>query len=172
MSHAQELQIDARVSDADIAAFERDGVVCIRGLFGPAEIETGRKGIDSNIAAPSPRAKVASAPGDPGYFLEDFCNWQENPHYRDLIFNTSVGEIAGRLMGAQRTRLYHDHLLVKEPNTAARTPWHQDQPYYNIDGLQNCSMWAPMDPVRPRAAPPRPPARPGRRWAGTAPRRK
>jgi hypothetical protein len=28
-----------------------------------------------------------------------------------------------------------------------RTPWHQDQPYYNVDGQQNCSMWLPVDPV-------------------------
>ncbi|KZY43371.1 phytanoyl-CoA dioxygenase [Roseovarius sp. HI0049] len=130
-----------------MAEFQRDGVVCIRGLFTPEEVETGRRGIDANVAAPSPRAKVASAPGDPGYFLEDFCNWQDNPQYHDLIFKTGIGEVAGRLMGARTTRLYHDHLLVKEPNTSARTPWHQDQPYYNIDGMQNCSMWAPMDPV-------------------------
>jgi ectoine hydroxylase-related dioxygenase (phytanoyl-CoA dioxygenase family) len=44
-------------------------------------------------------------------------------------------------------RLYHDHVLVKEPGTRTTTPWHQDQPYYNIDGHQNVSMWLPLDPV-------------------------
>ena len=38
-------------------------------------------------------------------------------------------------------------MLTKEPGTRARTPWHQDQPYYNISGLQNCSFWIPVDPV-------------------------
>ena len=38
-------------------------------------------------------------------------------------------------------------ILVKEPNTRQRTPWHQDQPYYNIEGSQNVSMWIPVDPV-------------------------
>jgi hypothetical protein len=28
-----------------------------------------------------------------------------------------------------------------------RTPWHQDQPYYNIDGFQTASFWIPLDPV-------------------------
>jgi Phytanoyl-CoA dioxygenase (PhyH) len=45
------------------------------------------------------------------------------------------------------TRLFHDHVLVKEPGTTARTPWHQDQPYYCIDGAQNVSFWIPLDPV-------------------------
>ena len=44
-------------------------------------------------------------------------------------------------------RLFHDHLLVKEPGTLDRTPWHQDQPYYCIDGSQTVSFWIPLDPV-------------------------
>jgi len=50
-------------------------------------------------------------------------------------------------MNASVVRLYHDHLLVKEPGTRQRTPWHQDQPYYNIEGRMSASMWLPMDPV-------------------------
>jgi ectoine hydroxylase-related dioxygenase (phytanoyl-CoA dioxygenase family) len=53
----------------------------------------------------------------------------------------------GELMGSERVRLFHDHLLVKEAGTAQRTPWHQDQPYYNVEGTQTCSMWMPVDPV-------------------------
>jgi ectoine hydroxylase-related dioxygenase (phytanoyl-CoA dioxygenase family) len=51
-------------------------------------------------------------------------------------------------MRSRSVRLYHDHMLTKEPGTRARTPWHQDQPYYNVDGRQNVSFWIPVDPVR------------------------
>ena len=44
--------------------------------------------------------------------------------------------------------LYHDHMLTKEPGTRQATPWHQDQPYYYVDGTQNVSFWIPVDPVR------------------------
>ena len=50
-------------------------------------------------------------------------------------------------MGGSDVRLFHDHVLVKEPGTQQPTPWHQDQPYYNVDGVENCSMWTPVDPV-------------------------
>jgi ectoine hydroxylase-related dioxygenase (phytanoyl-CoA dioxygenase family) len=50
-------------------------------------------------------------------------------------------------MQSHSVRLYHDHMLTKEPGTRARTPWHQDQPYYNIEGRQNASFWIPVDPV-------------------------
>jgi ectoine hydroxylase-related dioxygenase (phytanoyl-CoA dioxygenase family) len=39
-------------------------------------------------------------------------------------------------------------MLTKEPGTRTATPWHQDQPYYNVSGRQNASFWIPVDPVR------------------------
>ena len=128
-------------------AFRADGALVLRGLLLPPEVELLRAGIDANLAHPSPRAKVASQPGDPGWFLEDFCCWQENARYREFIFGSALGAVAAGLMGSRVARLYHDHMLTKEPGTRARTPWHQDQPYYNIQGTQNCSFWIPVDPV-------------------------
>ena len=95
-----------------------------------------------------PRAKVASRPDDPGFFIEDFCCWQENGAYRRVIFDSPLAAAAGLLMASRQVRLYHDHMLTKEPGTRQRTPWHQDQPYYNIEGRQNVSFWIPVDPVR------------------------
>jgi ectoine hydroxylase-related dioxygenase (phytanoyl-CoA dioxygenase family) len=135
------------IDDESVAAFQRDGAVCIRQLFSPEEMQTLRRGIDANLAALSPRAKVASAADDPGYFVEDFCNWQDNEHYRRFIFDSPLAETAGRLMQSSTARLYHDHMLTKEPGTRQPTPWHQDQPYYNIEGRQNVSFWIPVDAV-------------------------
>lgn len=135
------------VSDADVEAFQRDGAVVLRGLLTPEEVVLLRRGIDANLAHPSPRAKVASRPEDPGHFIEDFCCWQENEAYRQLIFGSALGRTGARLMRSRTARLHHDHMLTKEPGTEARTPWHQDQPYYNISGFQNCSFWLPVDPV-------------------------
>ena len=130
-----------------VDAFQADGAVVLRQLLTPAEVELLEAGIEENLARPSPRAKVASSRDDPGYFVEDFCCWQENTAYRRVIFDSRIGEVGGRLMRSRTGRLYHDHMLTKEPGTHARTPWHQDQPYYNIVGTQNCSFWIPVDPV-------------------------
>jgi ectoine hydroxylase-related dioxygenase (phytanoyl-CoA dioxygenase family) len=135
------------IDAATIERFQRDGAACIRGLFRPEEVAALRVGIDENLAHPSPRAKVASGADDPGRFVEDFCNWQDNAAYRRFIFDSALPETAGRLMRSTTARLYHDHMLTKEPGTKTATPWHQDQPYYNIDGRQNISFWIPVDPV-------------------------
>jgi ectoine hydroxylase-related dioxygenase (phytanoyl-CoA dioxygenase family) len=133
--------------DAAVQDFARDGAVCLRGALSAEMIALLRQGIDANIAAPSPRAKVASRADDPGRFVEDFCNWGENDAYRRVIFDSGLGEVAAGLMGSACARLYHDHMLTKEAGTQAPTPWHQDQPYYNIEGRQTVSFWIPVDPV-------------------------
>jgi ectoine hydroxylase-related dioxygenase (phytanoyl-CoA dioxygenase family) len=38
-------------------------------------------------------------------------------------------------------------VLVKEPGTEEKTPWHHDQPYYCVNGEQVCSLWIPLDEV-------------------------
>lgn len=135
------------LDQSDIDAFQRDGALCLRGLLSPEDIDLLRAGVDRNLKYPSPRAKVASRLDDPGYFVEDFCCWQENECYRRVIFGSVLGEVAARLMQSRTARLYHDHMLTKEPGTRQRTPWHQDQPYFNIEGRQNISFWIPVDPV-------------------------
>jgi ectoine hydroxylase-related dioxygenase (phytanoyl-CoA dioxygenase family) len=135
------------ISDADVAAYARDGAVCLRGLFTPEQVAQLRRGIDENLEHPSSRAKIASPQNDPGLFIEDFCNWQENANYRKFIFESAAASAAARLMGSDTVRLYHDHMLTKEAGTQQRTPWHQDQPYYNISGRMNVSVWIPVDPV-------------------------
>lgn len=126
--------------------FQRDGAVCVRGLVSPEDLALAEAAIDENLADLSPRAKRASADGD-GAFVEDFCNWTRLPALERFIRESGVAEVAGELMGSTTVRLYHDHVLVKEPGTRQRTPWHQDQPYYNVDGRQGTSMWMPVDPV-------------------------
>ena len=119
----------------------------LRQLFSPAQVTQLCAGIEQGLATLSPRAKVASDSRDPGRFVEDFCCWQENEHYRRVIFDSRLGAVGAALMRSSTARLYHDHMLTKEPGTRTRTPWHQDQPYYNISGDQNCSFWIPVDPV-------------------------
>jgi len=127
--------------------FWRDGAVCVRGAFDPDEVALARRAIDENLADLSDLAKRASAEDD-GAFVEDFCNWQRLSSMEEFIRTSSAARLAGELMGARAVRLYHDHVLVKEPGTKQRTPWHTDGPYYFVEGKQTVSFWVPLDPVK------------------------
>jgi ectoine hydroxylase-related dioxygenase (phytanoyl-CoA dioxygenase family) len=129
-----------------IGDFWHDGAVCVRGAISAEMVDLARRAIDATLAALSPLAKRASQTDD-GAFVEDFCNWQRVPEIEAFVRRSGVARLGGELMGARAVRLYHDHVLVKEPGTRQRTPWHQDLPYYNVDGRLNISMWCPVDPV-------------------------
>jgi ectoine hydroxylase-related dioxygenase (phytanoyl-CoA dioxygenase family) len=128
------------------AAFARDGVVCVRSVLDAGQVAAAARGIDAVLARPGPYAQVASAADDPGAFTEDFCRWREIPEIEQLARHSRVPAIAAALMATPQVRFYHDHVLVKEGRTRQRTPWHQDQPYYNVDG-RGVSAWIPVDPV-------------------------
>lgn len=130
--------------------YHQDGAVLVRGAFSPDEIELATAAIEANLASLSPLAQRASREDD-GAFIEDFCSWSRIPELESFIRSTPAAAIAGELMGSQQVRLYHDHVLVREPGTQQRTPWHQDLPYYNVEGRQNVSMWIPVDPVSEEA---------------------
>ena len=51
-------------------------------------------------------------------------------------------------MKSEKVQIFHDHILVKEPGTSKPTPWHQDAPYYFVEGQQTVSFWGPLDHVK------------------------
>jgi hypothetical protein len=117
----------------------------LRGLLSPAEVVRLKRGIDINLSQPSPRSIVASRPDDPGFFIEDFCNWQRIEQFRQVAFESRAADVAGALMGSREVRLFHDHMLVKEPGTPSPTPWHNDTSYWHTRGSQICSIWIALD---------------------------
>jgi ectoine hydroxylase-related dioxygenase (phytanoyl-CoA dioxygenase family) len=135
------------VSAATIADFQRDGAVLIKGLWADW-VSVLRAGIERNMAEPGPYAAENLKPGEGGRFFDDYCNWQRIPEFEQVIRESDVADVAGALMQSQRVQLFHDHVLVKEPGTSKPTPWHQDGPYYFVQGRQTVSFWSPMDPVR------------------------
>jgi ectoine hydroxylase-related dioxygenase (phytanoyl-CoA dioxygenase family) len=141
------------VTQTDIEAFERDGAVCLPGVFELSWLDRLAQGLEKNFAEPGPDSTRYTAAGKPGGFYDDYCNWQRIPEYKDFMLNSPAGEIAGRLTRSQSARIYHEHVLVKEPGTQEVTPWHHDLPYYGVDGDQLCSIWLPLDPVPQSACP-------------------
>jgi ectoine hydroxylase-related dioxygenase (phytanoyl-CoA dioxygenase family) len=134
------------VSEADVERFQADGAVLLRGLFGDW-ITPLREGVGRVMKNPS-RLERSYYPDDgSAAFFQDFCNWQRIEEFRAFVFESPAAAAAARLMRSSSARFFHDHVLVKQPGTSAVTPWHQDQPYYPVDGRQNVSFWIPLDSV-------------------------
>ncbi|PZQ99501.1 MAG: phytanoyl-CoA dioxygenase [Cereibacter sphaeroides] len=136
-----------QVTDEMVADYQRDGVVLIKGLWADW-VDVIRDGIARNMSEPGPYAAENLKPGEAGRFFDDYCNWERIPEFARVVRESEAAAVAARLMGSDRVQMFHDHVLVKEPGTAKPTPWHQDGPYYFVDGLQTVSFWSPVDPVK------------------------
>jgi ectoine hydroxylase-related dioxygenase (phytanoyl-CoA dioxygenase family) len=136
----------SRIEQAIVDEFAMAGVVCVRNVLNSDEIELARTAIERVMTAPGSLAQVASGADDPGRFFEDFCRWTDIDEIERLTKFSVVPEIAAQLLTTPQVRFFHDHVLVKEGGTRQRTPWHQDQPYYNVDG-RGVSAWIPIDHV-------------------------
>ena len=130
-----------------IEAFRKEGAAVLRGVISKEWVDRLRHGVDQNMATPGPYTKGYTKDGDPGHFFGDYCNWDRIPDYRAFFFESPAKHLAAELMGSAKVNLFHEHVLVKEPATRDRTPWHHDQPYYCVDGRDNVSLWIPLDPV-------------------------
>jgi ectoine hydroxylase-related dioxygenase (phytanoyl-CoA dioxygenase family) len=137
-----------RPTQAEIDTYAADGVVKLAGVFSPDWIEALREGVEENMRSPGKYGKRYTPEGAPGMFFGDYCNWQRIDGYRRFLTESPAAALVGRLMGSRKVNVFHEHVLVKEPGTREPTPWHNDQPYWTVDGFQVASMWVPLDPVK------------------------
>ncbi len=132
--------------DSDVEAYQRDGAVLIRGVL-EEFVDQLRSGVDRNLGCPGTYAAENLQEGEGGRFFDDYCNWTRIPEFEQVIRQSPLADVASQLMGSARVQLFHDHVLVKEPGTSKATPWHQDSPYYFVEGQHTVSFWCPLDPV-------------------------
>lgn len=134
------------ITQDHIDQFQRDGVVLIKGLFAD-QVELLRQGVEENMENPGPFASENKKEGQTGRFFDDYCNWDRIPAFKQAIQESPVADVAADLMQSKSVQMFHDHVLVKEPGTSMATPWHQDGPYYFVEGQQTVSFWSPLDEV-------------------------
>ena len=135
------------VTGTEREAYERDGVVCLRAIFPADWLAFLADAIEQAMARPGPHAEEYASKAGSGRFFGDLELSERLPSFRRFVYESPAAEIAGRLMSSSAIHFFYDQLLVKEPGTSARTPWHQDQPYWAVSGRQVCSLWLPLDPV-------------------------
>ena len=134
--------------DAAIGAYKRDGVICLRGAFGPAWIETIESGIDKAMEKQSRSSAQVEHDGEAGFFYYDSLMWKRVEPFRRFIFDSHAPDLFWRLLETETLNFYYDFLLIKSPGCAsAVTPWHQDHSYYPLNGTKIINCWTALDSI-------------------------
>ena len=82
-----------------------------------------------------------------GSFVLDTAISSRHEAFRQFCLKGAVPEIAGALLGSERVTFLGDQIFVKQPRTRERTAFHQDAPYFEVEGDQCCVLWISVDPV-------------------------
>lgn len=147
--------------EEDVAAFERDGAVCLRGVIDADWLDrlalaferelTGARSADLSAMARGIEAgggATVAAPGaTTGRFVAGTDHWRHDADFRDFAIASPLPGLAAGLLRSNTAFLYEDSLLVKEPGTREATAFHQDLGYFHVSGEQAATTWCPLDRV-------------------------
>ena len=90
------------ITEGDVAAYDRDGVVCLRGAFDSSWVERMRMAVERDLAAPGPTATNFAEGSSAGKFFGDMFMWKQDDGFRDtdLIFVREVDRKVSSLLAA------------------------------------------------------------------------
>ena len=131
------------LSSEEIDSYKNQGAIVINNIFSPW-IDLLRTGFDKVLKEPGPHARE-NVINEEGRFFEDYCNWQRINEFKKFAEESPAAQIVAEATGSKSIQLFHEHIFVKDPGTVKETPWHQDMPYYCVDGNDTGSFWIPLD---------------------------
>jgi ectoine hydroxylase-related dioxygenase (phytanoyl-CoA dioxygenase family) len=134
------------VSEDEIAAYQRDGAVLIKGVLSADELALLEAGLEEVHGRPSAMfSRVAAADGK-GETMVDQLPSARSPLLRRLIEQGPAAELAARMMRAPSAQLVLDQVFYKQAGHVVPTPWHQDTPFLRVRGNDMARVWLTCDP--------------------------
>jgi len=162
------------VTDDEIARFERDGFVVLRGVLArewlaaldPActRLLAAQDALDITeetlrLAAPSDADALFGAPkyaralAGRGRFRMHFNTARCEPDVLAFAVAGALGALAAGLLRSSVVRFVDDILFAKDPRTEEATEWHDDDGGSVCTGYQRCSVWVALGDVKDDAGP-------------------
>ena len=123
----------------EVAAFDRDGVICLRRLYS-ADAVAMLAGMIDDIVAAQPAMNGKPAHGAT-------YQWMTRDDVRDFALFGPTARPVQQALQSDRLGFFFDQVFIKEKNLEDPTPWHHDYTFWPIQGNQIASVWTAMEPV-------------------------
>ena len=126
--------------------YRRDGVLFIPEALHPEWLMLIELGLQ-RVLMNNGQMKHKFFAETPGEFVETVRNFDVTPEIQRLAYDSPIADMISDLVDSERIWLYSEEFFIKEGNGCERTPWHQDLPYWPLQGEQIGSMWISLDPL-------------------------
>ena len=141
-----------QIKDLDKKTFQNMGVVFLPEMFDNDWIQSLKEGVGKNLANPGNRMRIWDRSDKDKITLYDSDNWRRIEEYKNYIYEGPSKEIACSLLDTSRVNFFFDAIFTRSTGVKFRTPWHQDEPYWTVEGLDTVSFWMPLVPVEKKSA--------------------
>ncbi len=125
------------LTNEQIQSYRQQGFIHIPGIISKEEAARFH---DAALAA-SKRLKDIHGGS---IFTQTLNVWREDEDVKALTLHPNIGAVAEKLAGVP-LRIWHDHILIKQPHNNAPTEFHQDNPYWpHHNGGHSLSAWVAL----------------------------
>ena len=139
-----DLASDYPLTADQIADYQRNGHILLRGLASPEEAAAYRPILHEVTMAHNRNTRpMAERDTYAKAFIQVGNLWQKDERAAPFTLSRRFAKVAADLMGVRAVRIYHDQALYKEPG-GGHTPWHQDQQYWPLNGVKTVTLWMPL----------------------------
>ena len=145
-------ELPREITHEKIETWHRDGVVLLEAMFDDDWIELLKQGLNQNCKNPTHRARTWDRDSQGRTMFWDSQAWHGIEEYQKFIFSSPAAQLAGKLLQSKEINFFFDAVFVRSPGTRFSTPWHQDEPYWSIEGYDTCTIWMPLVPVDKKSA--------------------
>ena len=126
-------KFDYQLSPAHHESFKHDGALFLESVIGGEFLD--------RLVTATERARDY----DGGFWFKIYL-WRFDPDFRDCCLASPLPGIAAQLLQTDKVNLLYDQLFVKPPK-GEPTPWHNDLPYWPVDGTSVMSIWLALGDV-------------------------
>ena len=140
------------ITNLEIEKFQSMGIVFLPNMFETKWIEKLKEGVQKNIDFPSNNMRIWDRYDKDKITLYDNDNWQRIEEYKNFIFEGPSKEIACSLLETSKVNFFFDAIFSRSKGVKFQTPWHQDEPYWTVEGINTVSFWMPLVPVEKKSA--------------------
>lgn len=134
------------ITEDELDAYRERGVVKLPGLVDRSMVDQMRDVLERQMSDPSEWVLT-------GTHFSDRCFGMGEPVLRDYLLDPVLGENAALAMGSRTARFYFDHVFIFEPDSPLDDHyWHQDVPYWPVEGEQIVSFWLSLVPCTPETS--------------------
>ena len=137
------MNTDYPLTDDQISEYRRNGFIRLNDVVVGEELNAMRDAVASAVAE---ETRNDTRPFDTKgmyeqIFIQKVNLWERHESVRRFTLSARFANIAARLEG-RPMRVWHDQALFKEPHKGAKTPWHQDAPYWpHDDRTHSTTIW-------------------------------